>query len=129
VARSGEASDWSPRLPSVAGVISNFNTLDGLDRLPAARTLEVTPYVAVIEQRSPASSRDPFASVGATRLSAGADIMAGYTHDGWSIGVLNAVTERVEGQFTDSLSDVRHATALEPEVSYTVARNAHGEMS
>ena len=51
----GESSNWSPRLPSVTGVVSHFNRLVGL-AAPARRTaLQVVPYTAVTGSRTPVS--------------------------------------------------------------------------
>lgn len=43
----GETSNWSPRLPTVVGVVSHFNQLRGLTVPPGHGTLELVPYVAV----------------------------------------------------------------------------------
>jgi hypothetical protein len=48
----GETSNWSPRLPSLAGIVSNFNELHL--RLPSSpRRLELLPYVAASVNRVP----------------------------------------------------------------------------
>ena len=44
----GESSNWSPRLPSVVGVVSHFNQLVGLHAPPRRADLELTPYSSVI---------------------------------------------------------------------------------
>jgi hypothetical protein len=41
---SGEVSNWSPRTPQLAGVVSLFNDLV-IDAAPEARRIDVTPYV------------------------------------------------------------------------------------
>lgn len=53
----GESSDWSPRLPSVVGVISHFNRLAGLVAPPHASALEMTPYFAVTGSGAPVGNR------------------------------------------------------------------------
>lgn len=48
----GETSNWSPRLPSLAGIVSNFNKLRL--RVPAnPRRLELLPYFAASATRLP----------------------------------------------------------------------------
>ncbi|HEX7048798.1 MAG TPA: DUF5916 domain-containing protein [Longimicrobiales bacterium] len=49
----GETSNWSPRLPSVVGVISHFNELHGVVVPDGGVGIEVTPYSAVTATRSP----------------------------------------------------------------------------
>jgi Domain of unknown function (DUF5916)/Carbohydrate family 9 binding domain-like len=67
----GESSNWSPRLPSLAGIVSNFNDL--CLRVPARRgRLEIAPYVSA---RGTDPSSDPFAT--STSGSGGADFRAG----------------------------------------------------
>lgn len=73
VARSGEASDWSPRLPTYADVISHFNTLSGVVVPPETRTIALTPYVALSATRVPAEPGDPLAPPNGTRPTAGLD--------------------------------------------------------
>jgi Domain of unknown function (DUF5916) len=48
----GETSNWSPRLPTVIGVVSHFNHLEGI-RVPPGARVEVTPYGAVTGIRAP----------------------------------------------------------------------------
>lgn len=48
----GETSNWSPRLPSLAGVVSNFNELR-LHLPPHPHRLELVPYVAATGDRTP----------------------------------------------------------------------------
>jgi hypothetical protein len=68
----GESSNWSPRLPSVAGVVSRFNELRL--RVPAhAGRLQLAPYAAARLTRVPGDN--PLAEGQA--LSAGADLEAG----------------------------------------------------
>jgi hypothetical protein len=62
--KRGETSNWSPRLPSLAGVVSNFNELHL--RVPARRPrLEVAPYVSATRAE------------GDARASGGVDLRAG----------------------------------------------------
>jgi Domain of unknown function (DUF5916)/Carbohydrate family 9 binding domain-like len=70
--RRGESSNWSPRLPSVSGVVSRFNELHL--RVPAhAGRLQVAPYVAARSTRVP--GENPLAE--GQSLAAGADLEAG----------------------------------------------------
>lgn len=46
VPHRGETANWSPRLPSVAGVVSHFNRLEGLVVPPSRRAVEITPYAS-----------------------------------------------------------------------------------
>ncbi|HET7603121.1 MAG TPA: DUF5916 domain-containing protein [Gemmatimonadales bacterium] len=62
----GESSNWSPRLPSVAGIVSHFNQLDGIVVPPGHAPFDALPYVAVSGSRTPASTE--------TRAAAGADL-------------------------------------------------------
>jgi uncharacterized protein DUF5916/cellulose/xylan binding protein with CBM9 domain len=74
VARSGESSNWSPRLPTVAGIISKFNTLRGLAIAPGRRLFEVTPYVAASGTQAPDEPGNPIARERRSRLAAGTDL-------------------------------------------------------
>ncbi|HET9947770.1 MAG TPA: DUF5916 domain-containing protein [Longimicrobiales bacterium] len=62
----GESSNWSPRLPSVPGIVSRFNELDGLVSPPGHAPFDALPYVTVGRSRSPTSTE--------TRTTAGADL-------------------------------------------------------
>ena len=62
----GESSNWSPRLPSVAGIVSHFNELDGLAVPPGHAPFDALPYVTVTGSRDPQSTE--------TRTTAGADL-------------------------------------------------------
>ncbi len=67
----GESSNWSPRLPSLAGIVSKFNNLEL--RVPAAnRRLEVVPYLSG-ETTTP--SAGPFED--GAGASVGVDLRAG----------------------------------------------------
>ena len=52
-AHVGETSNWSPRLPTINGIVSHFNDVDGitLQRRPAQ--LEVTPFVGARAAHAP----------------------------------------------------------------------------
>ncbi len=54
----GETSNWSPRLPTVTGVISHFNRLEGLVAPPRRVAVELAPYGAVTGVRAPAGVPD-----------------------------------------------------------------------
>jgi Domain of unknown function (DUF5916)/Carbohydrate family 9 binding domain-like len=67
----GESSNWSPRLPSLSGVVSKFNALR-LEVPSRTRRLEVVPYVS---SEAKAPGQGPFTrAVGA---SGGADLRLG----------------------------------------------------
>lgn len=69
----GESSNWSPRYPSLGGVVSHFNDL----RLPAparVRRLEATPYVA---PRLGNDRAGEATGEGRSSLKAGADFKVG----------------------------------------------------
>ncbi|MBX6363524.1 MAG: carbohydrate binding family 9 domain-containing protein [Gemmatimonadetes bacterium] len=53
VPHRGQSSNWSPRLPSVVGVISHFNELRGLVVPSGRRGLEATPYTALTATSAP----------------------------------------------------------------------------
>lgn len=57
-AHVGEVSNWSPRLPTINGVVSHFNDIRGiaLDHRPAE--LEVTPYVGARAAHAPPRTGD-----------------------------------------------------------------------
>lgn len=46
----GESSNWSPRLPSVVGIVSHFNQLEGLEVPPRRGAAEAVVYGAVTGQ-------------------------------------------------------------------------------
>jgi hypothetical protein len=50
----GETSNWSPRLPSVVGVVSHFNHLVGLRVPPHHANLELVPFAALAGRREAA---------------------------------------------------------------------------
>lgn len=74
VPRTGESSDWSPRLPSYSGVISHFNTLTGLVVTSPGHAPAVTPYVAYTATRTPGGAGRLPGAADDTRPSAGADL-------------------------------------------------------
>lgn len=74
VGRSAEASDWAPRLPSYADVISHFNTLTGVVLPPASSALAVAPYVAMSATSIPGTPGDPLPPPNGTSPSAGLDV-------------------------------------------------------
>ena len=63
----GESSNWSPRLPSVAGIVSHFNALDGLTSPPGRSRLELLPYAAVTGTRRPGTTDAATATGGELR--------------------------------------------------------------
>ncbi|HEX3477470.1 MAG TPA: DUF5916 domain-containing protein [Kofleriaceae bacterium] len=54
--RTGESSNWSPRMPALAGVVSLFNELV-IDAAPEVRRLDVTPYALVQAARGVPGTR------------------------------------------------------------------------
>jgi hypothetical protein len=62
----GESSNWSPRLPGVAGIVSHFNDLDGLVAPPGHAPFDALPYIAVTGSRN--------TGIADTHTSAGADL-------------------------------------------------------
>ena len=52
----GESDNWSPRLPTVVGIVSHFNQLQGLTVPRHSRSLELVPYGAASGTRSPTGS-------------------------------------------------------------------------
>jgi hypothetical protein len=52
---SGESSNWSPRMPKLAGVVSLFNELV-VDAAPEVRRLDITPYALVSAERGAGTS-------------------------------------------------------------------------
>ncbi|MGH9886072.1 MAG: DUF5916 domain-containing protein, partial [bacterium] len=48
---TGESSNWSPRMPQLAGVVSLFNELV-VDAAPRTRRLDITPYALVQAERA-----------------------------------------------------------------------------
>lgn len=54
----GETSNWSPRLPSVTGVVSHFNHLEGIVAPPRSIPVELLPYGSVTTVRAPANVAD-----------------------------------------------------------------------
>ncbi|HEX7025369.1 MAG TPA: DUF5916 domain-containing protein [Gemmatimonadales bacterium] len=62
----GESSNWSPRLPSVSGIVSRFNDLDGLVAPPGHSRFDALPYVSLTGSREPGTND--------TRAATGADL-------------------------------------------------------
>ena len=52
----GESDNWSPRLPTVVGIVSHFNQLQGLTVPRHSGSLELVPYAAASGTRSPTGS-------------------------------------------------------------------------
>ena len=55
---SGEVSNWSPRLPTLSGIVSHFNELRGIDLRAPPSQLEITPYVGARTAHAPALTGD-----------------------------------------------------------------------
>ena len=77
IARRDELSYWSPIVPEIAGVVSQFGELRGLRRLGSPRGLEVQPYSVVSATRSPAEPGNPLYRSTAVSTSLGADLKYG----------------------------------------------------
>jgi hypothetical protein len=54
----GETSNWSPRLPTVTGIVSRFNRLEGLVAPSHGTGIELVPYGAVTGVHAPAGGKD-----------------------------------------------------------------------
>lgn len=67
----GETSNWSPRLPSVVGVVSHFNQVQGLVVPPRHATFEALPYSALTGTHDPT---DPGSVNHDVTWTAGADL-------------------------------------------------------
>ena len=55
---AGEVSNWSPRLPTLTGVVSHFNELRGIDLRAPPSQLEITPYIGARTAHAPALTGD-----------------------------------------------------------------------
>ena len=64
----GETSNWSPRLPTVTGIVSRFNLLQGLTAPPRGTRVEAVPYGALT------GVHDPFAASDGVKPRLGADV-------------------------------------------------------
>lgn len=53
-----ETSNWSPRLPTLAGIVSNFNELRGVELTHSSAQIEIVPYVGARTASSPARTGD-----------------------------------------------------------------------
>lgn len=54
--RIGESSNWSPRLPTINGIVSRFNDVRGIELRHRPSRLEVTPYVGMQAAHVPSSA-------------------------------------------------------------------------
>ena len=72
VPHRGETSNWSPRLPTVVGVVSHFNRVEGLPVPPHHRSLEVVPFTALT--LSPDGSAGPTPGANGLHEAAGVDV-------------------------------------------------------
>ena len=77
IARRDELSYWSPVVPEVVGVVSQFGELRGLRGLASPRGLEVQPYSVVSAARAPAEPRNPLYRSTDVSTSVGADLKYG----------------------------------------------------
>lgn len=74
VTRTGESSDWSPRLPTYADLMSHFNDIIGIAPPRASGRLELVPYAAARATANPERPGDPFRSGTTGAAYAGADL-------------------------------------------------------
>jgi hypothetical protein len=79
VARTEEWSFWSHWPPNVAGYVSHFGTLTGIEELRPARGVEIQPYASARVTRAPGDAGNPFHSPTEAGLAAGADVLVGLT--------------------------------------------------
>jgi hypothetical protein len=54
----GETSNWSPRLPTVSGIVSRFNRLEGITAPPHGARLELVPYGSLTGVTAPQGAKD-----------------------------------------------------------------------
>src|SRR5687768_17322788 len=112
IARRDELSYWSPIVPEIAGVVSQFGELAGLRGLGSPRGLEVQPYSVVSATRSPAEPANPLYRSTAVSTSMGADLKYGI---GFGL-TLSATLNPDFGQVEADPSEV-NLTAIESQFS------------
>lgn len=94
VARRGESYNWSPRLPTYAGIVSHFNDLTNIEIASSGHAVELRPFTLVRSEPravlapstigSTRMARDQSASIGAdatVRLGAGLTLDAALRPD------------------------------------------------
>ncbi len=77
VGRTTEQSTWSPWPRSAPQVVSRFGILEGLDKIPQARRLELLPYVTGGLEAQPVAAGDPINDRLAARHGIGLDLKYG----------------------------------------------------
>ena len=55
---AGETSNWSPRLPTINGIVSHFNDIEGITLRRRPAQLEVTPFVGARTAHAPDRTGD-----------------------------------------------------------------------
>jgi hypothetical protein len=70
---AGETSNWSPRLPTLAGIVSNFNELRGVELTHGSPQIEIIPYIGARSATSPARTGD----IASAALPRGSEAFAG----------------------------------------------------
>ncbi|MEO8199904.1 MAG: DUF5916 domain-containing protein [Gemmatimonadota bacterium] len=71
--RSGESSNWSPRLPAYSDLVSHFNDLSGILAPASPERMEIVPYSAAKATYAPRVAANPFTDFPRTSAYAGAD--------------------------------------------------------
>jgi hypothetical protein len=77
VARTQEQSAWSAWPRATNAIASKFGVVDGIDRVPASRRLELLPYVTGGVQRAPIEAGDPLNDRGSAVGDVGLDVKYG----------------------------------------------------
>jgi hypothetical protein len=75
-ARTGESSDWSPRLPIWADLVSHFNDVTGIAPPRRAERVELVPYSAAKTSFAPVAADDPLSKATTSSAYAGLDLRA-----------------------------------------------------
>jgi hypothetical protein len=75
---TGEVSNWSPRMPQLAGVVSLFNELV-VGATPEVHRVEITPYISLQLDRAAGTTGGAAASAGPAAIRAGVDANLGIT--------------------------------------------------
>jgi hypothetical protein len=75
-ARTGESSDWSPRLPVWADLVSHFNDVTDIASPRRAERIELVPYSAAKTSFAPAAAEDPLSKATTSSAYAGIDVRA-----------------------------------------------------
>jgi hypothetical protein len=112
---TGESSNWSPRMPQLAGVVSLFNDLV-VDARPKARRFDVTPYASVSSVDGPRAGVDADLALGGN-LTLVASLLPDFGQVEADPAQLNLTTFELfqperRPLFTEGLDAFRFGTAL-----------------